>query len=85
MTGRLDGKVAIVTGAARGIGAAIVRRFVAEGARAALLDLDRRGGEDVARSLGAAARFFPCDVTRAADCDRAVAAAASLFGAATIL
>ena len=85
MTGRLEGKVAIVTGAARGIGAAIARRFVAEGARTALFDLDRRAGEDVARSLGAAARFFPCDVTRGADCDRAVAAATDLFGPATVL
>lgn len=49
---RLKGKVAIVTGAAGGIGEATVRRFVAEGARVMMVDLDRERMEEIAESLG---------------------------------
>ncbi len=55
--GRLDGKVAIVTGGASGIGAATVQRFVAEGARVVIADLNDEAGEGVARGLGAAAAY----------------------------
>lgn len=56
MTGRLDGKVALVTGAARGIGAAIARRFAAEGARVLVTDADEEGVRQLAAELGASAR-----------------------------
>jgi 3alpha(or 20beta)-hydroxysteroid dehydrogenase len=56
MTGRLDGKVALVTGAARGIGAAIARRFAAEGARVLITDVDEDGARQLAAELGALAR-----------------------------
>ena len=60
---RLAGKVALVTGAARGTGAEIARLFVAEGARGVLTDvLDERGAETAA-SLGSAARYAHLDVT----------------------
>ena len=61
--GRLDGKVAIVTGAASGIGAETARRFVAEGARVVIADLNDEAGTTVARSLCAAAVFRHTDVT----------------------
>ena len=48
---RLEGKVAIVTGAASGMGAAIAARFAAEGARVACLDINRDGGEAVVRKI----------------------------------
>ena len=64
MSGRLAGKVAIVTGAARGIGEATARRFVAEGARVVLGDRRDDLGAAVAADLGRAARYVSFDVTR---------------------
>jgi 3alpha(or 20beta)-hydroxysteroid dehydrogenase len=61
VTGRLDGKVALVTGAARGIGAAIARRFEAEGARVLITDVDTEGLHQLKAELGAPARSH--DVT----------------------
>ncbi len=63
MAGRLAGKVAIVTGAARGQGEAEARLFVAEGARVVLTDVLSEQGEVVAKDLGEAARFHPHDVS----------------------
>jgi 3alpha(or 20beta)-hydroxysteroid dehydrogenase len=60
---RLDGKIALVTGAARGTGAATARRFVDEGARVVLADVLDDRGEATAAALGDAARFVPLDVT----------------------
>ncbi len=76
----LSGKVAIVTGAARGTGAAIARCFVAEGARVVLGDVSREAGEAVAKELGAAAAFEPHDVTRREDWERVVARALADHG-----
>lgn len=60
---RLDRKIALVTGAARGTGAAIARRFVAEGAEVVLVDVLDEPGRATADELGAAARFVHLDVT----------------------
>ena len=75
MSGRLEGRAAIVTGAGRGIGAAIVRRLQAEGAKVAALDMD----EDSARSSGAELALR-CNVADSADVARCVAAAREAFG-----
>ncbi len=78
--GRMDGKVAIVTGAAGGIGRAAATRFVAEGARVMLTDRPGTGVEEVARELGDAARAATGDVSVEADVVAVVAATRAAFG-----
>ena len=63
MSDRLAGKVAVLTGAANGIGEATAQRFVEEGARVVIADIQVDAGAAVANRLGAAARFIECDVT----------------------
>jgi NAD(P)-dependent dehydrogenase (short-subunit alcohol dehydrogenase family) len=80
MSGRLQGKVAVITGAASGIGAETARMFVANGARVVVADFQEEAGRKVAAQLGEAARFVRCDVTREADVAAAVDLAVSAFG-----
>lgn len=61
--GRIDGKIALVTGGASGLGAAMVRCFAAEGADVVIADIDRAGGEALATELGGRARFQYLDVS----------------------
>ncbi|OPC82975.1 3-alpha-hydroxysteroid dehydrogenase [Embleya scabrispora] len=81
----LTGKVAIVTGAARGQGAAEARLFVASGASVVLTDLLTEEGERVAAELGAAARFVRHDVSDPADWAEVVDVAVEAFGGLDIL
>jgi 3alpha(or 20beta)-hydroxysteroid dehydrogenase len=83
--GRLDGKVAIVTGGARGMGAAYVRRFVAEGAKVVFGDVLAEDGDKLAVELGDACRFVQMDVTRPEDWTAAVDAAVESYGKLDIL
>ncbi len=83
--GRLDGKVAIVTGAAQGTGAAIARLFVGEGARVMLTDVKDPQGEALARELGESAAFVHLDVTRPEAWQAGVAETASRFGGVDVL
>ena len=85
MGGRLDGKVAIITGGAQGQGEAEARRFVAEGARVLIGDLNDDKGTAVAESLGDAARFVHLDVTNAVQWAESVVVAESVFGPVSIL
>ncbi len=80
MSGRLEGKVAVVTGGASGIGAETARVFVANGARVVVADLQEEAGRKLAAQLGEAARFARCDVAREPDVAAAVDLAVSAFG-----
>jgi 3alpha(or 20beta)-hydroxysteroid dehydrogenase len=85
VTGRLEGKVALITGAARGQGEAEARRFVAEGAKVLLTDvLDDLGGA-VADALGDAAAYRHLDVTSEDRWGEAVADCESRFGPISVL
>lgn len=82
---RLDGKVALVSGAARGQGAAEARLFVAEGARVVMGDLLDDEGRDVAASLGDDAHYVHLDVTQEASWTQAVHIATERFGRLDVL
>jgi len=83
----LTGRTAVVTGGAQGLGLAIAERFVAEGARVVLGDLDLTATEAAATGLGDAdvAAAVRCDVTSAADVDALVATAVERFGGLDIM
>jgi 3alpha(or 20beta)-hydroxysteroid dehydrogenase len=83
--GRLDGKIAIVTGAARGQGSAIARRFAAEGARVVLGDVLDAEGRSVSEEIGESARYVHHDVSAEASWDDTVRAAGEAFGAPNVL
>jgi 3alpha(or 20beta)-hydroxysteroid dehydrogenase len=83
--GRLDGKVALITGAARGQGEAEARLFVQEGAKVVLTDVLDEDGTTVAKDLGAAARYRHHDVGSADDWTAAVAEAIDTFGKLDVL
>ncbi|GBD25046.1 2-(R)-hydroxypropyl-CoM dehydrogenase [bacterium HR30] len=88
MAGKLVGKVALITGAAGGIGAATVRRFVAEGARVLMVDRDGAVLSKLAaevRSSGAEVEWFEADVSREEQCRAMVRHAEDRFGALHIL
>jgi glucose 1-dehydrogenase len=85
---RLVDKVALVTGAARGIGRACAERFASEGARVVLADVGEEAGRAAAAAMakaGQEALFVRCDVSRKADVEAAVAAAVQAFGRLDVL
>lgn len=85
---RLKGRVAIITGAASGIGAATARRFAREGASVVIADVNQRGGEDCASEIvadGGVASFVKTDVRHERDLRRMVDAALQSYGGLDIL
>jgi len=85
MMGRLDGEVAIITGGARGMGAAHAERFLAEGAKLVITDILEQEGEALVRDLGGNLKFMKQDVTKAAEWERVVAETESTFGPVSVL
>ena len=82
MAGRLEGRVAVVTGGGSGIGLATVRRFAQEGARVVIGDVDEVGGKASAEEVGGA--FVSCDVTDAAQVDALFATAKQRYGSVDV-
>ena len=77
---KLENQVAVVTGGARGIGAAIVRRFVQEGAQVIFSDLLAEKGKAFEAELGHDVAFYRADVTSPADCEALMNFAVERFG-----
>ena len=82
---RLEGKVAAITGGASGIGAGTVRRFVEEGAKVLIADLDEDKGEALAADLGEATAFLRTDVSKEDDIAAMVAETTDRFGRIDVL
>jgi NAD(P)-dependent dehydrogenase (short-subunit alcohol dehydrogenase family) len=85
---QLEGKIAMITGPAKGMGAAITLAFAAEGAKLALIGRDTAAIEPVAKeakSLGAPVVVLPCDLTCSKQCEDAAAATAKAYGRIDIL
>lgn len=81
---RLKDRVALVTGAARGIGLAIAKRFIADGAKVMLSDIDEKAGVEAANALGANAHFVACDVGEAKAVALLIKETVAKFGALDI-
>jgi NAD(P)-dependent dehydrogenase (short-subunit alcohol dehydrogenase family) len=81
----LDGKRTLITGAARGLGLAMAELFTERGAHVAIADVDRATAEQAAASIGSGTIALACDVTRAEDVQRAIAAAAEAFGGLDVM
>ncbi|ETP67353.1 3-alpha-hydroxysteroid dehydrogenase [Planococcus glaciei CHR43] len=82
---RLEGKVAIITGAAQGMGAAHAQKFIKEGAKVVLTDLNEEKGQALAAQLGENALFIKQNVTSEADWANVVAEAEAAFGPVNVL
>jgi NAD(P)-dependent dehydrogenase (short-subunit alcohol dehydrogenase family) len=88
MAGRLEGKIAFITGSGSGIGRAAAIRFAREGAQVVVADISREGGERtvaMARDLGGDATFVHTDVTAPESVERAIAATVAAYGKLNIL
>ena len=85
MSGELEGKVTIITGGSSGIGKGSARRFVEEGAKVVIADVDVEAGQAAADDLGADAAFCKTDVSSANDVEKVVSFAVSHFGRLDIM
>ena len=83
--GKLDGKVAIITGGARGMGESHVRKFVSEGAKVVFTDLNEEGGLALANELGENVKFVKQDVTKVEDWAHVIEETEKYFGPVHIL
>ncbi|XP_052189428.1 momilactone A synthase-like [Diospyros lotus] len=84
-SGRLEGKVALITGGASGLGKATAREFVQHGARVVIADIDTQLGPQVAQDLGPGSHFIHCDVTNEVQVAEAVDIAVARHGGLDIM
>ena len=85
MTGRLSGKIALITGAARGIGRAFAKAYVQEGAKVAICDINIERAKITAQEIGGSAIAIEMDVTRQNSINEAITNVVSKFGRIDIL
>lgn len=85
MSGRLAGKVALITGGVSGMGRGTAELFLGQGAQVVIADIDEEGGRTMEAAHGSTARFTRCDVTKEEDIAAAVDLALSAFGGLDIL
>lgn len=88
MSGRLEGRRAVVTGAAQGLGLAIARRFLSEGAKIVLADINEEEGKQALSAMEGVdkrAIFIRCDVARRSDIDKSIERCCSQWGGIDIL
>jgi NAD(P)-dependent dehydrogenase (short-subunit alcohol dehydrogenase family) len=85
MKKQLAGKVAVITGSTQGLGAAIAKRYVSEGAKVVLTGLSARDGAALAKTLGRNAAFHQTDLVRVDDCRALIEVAQKRFGGVDIL
>lgn len=88
LAGRLEGKVALITGGAGGMGRAASLQFAAAGAKVAILDMDSEQGESAVKQIaenGGTAKFIATDVSKSAQVESAVAQTIDEFGPITVL
>lgn len=82
---KLEGKVALITGGASGIGKATAGKFISHGAKVIIADIQSHLGKETAQELGPSATYFPCDVTKESDIANAVDFAVSLHAKLDIM
>ena len=85
MSGRLEGKIAVITGACSGIGLGAVELFIAEGAQVVAADIQDEKGAMLEQRFGETLRYARCDVTDEGQIERAIQAADDAFGGLDIL
>ena len=83
--GKLAGRIAIITGGAKGIGRAFCQRYVAEGAKVIIADIDKEAAEGLSATLGEAAHAVHLDVTSQESIDDMIAETKQTFGPPSIL
>ena len=81
----MEGKVALITGAASGIGKATAAKFISNGAKVVITDIQRQLGQETAAEVGPNATFFPCDVTKESEISDAVDFAVSTYNKLDIM
>ncbi|XP_074312224.1 secoisolariciresinol dehydrogenase isoform X2 [Silene latifolia] len=82
---RLEGKVAVITGGASGIGKATAMKYVENGAKVVIADIQQQLGQATVKELGSNATFVTCDVTKEADISKAIDFSVSTFGQLDIM
>lgn len=83
--GRLNDRVAVITGGSNGIGLATATRFIKEGAKVAIIDIDDRKGDELVKKLGANSKFFRLDVSNYTDVEKTMKEVFDSFGKIDIL